>query len=111
MDLYETKCTYNIAETCVDSISLRELEEMAGIEGYFTKNLMDMRLTYGEIPGRKSFREGVASLYKNVVPEQILSTNGAIGANFLALFTMVEPGMKLFPSFRRTNRTTAFQRL
>ncbi len=91
MDLYETKCTYNIAETCVDSISLRQLEELAGLEGYFNNHLMDMRLTYGEIPGSTSFREGVASLFKDVKVDNILSTNGAIGANFLALFTLVEP--------------------
>lgn len=104
MDLYETKCVYNIAETCVDSLSLRELEELAGIEGVFSDTLMDMRLTYGEIPGSKTFREGVSSLYKNVNPDNILSTNGAIGANFLALFTLVEPGdevVSIIPTYQQ----------
>ncbi len=39
---------------------------------------MDMRLTYGEIPGSTSFREGVASLFKDVKVDNILSTNGAL---------------------------------
>jgi len=91
MDLYETKCKYNIAETCVDSISLNEFEELISEPGYFSENLMGKRLTYGEIPGSIDFRKGVSSLFKDVNVENILSTNGAIGANFLALFTLVEP--------------------
>ncbi len=92
MDLYETTCKYNIAETCVDSISLKELEHLTGEEGVLDALLKNTRITYGEIPGRKEFREGVASLFRNVSPDRILSTNGAIGANFLALYTLVNPG-------------------
>ncbi len=104
MDLYETKCTYNIAETCVDSLSLRELEELIGETGYFSNTLMDKRLTYGEIPGSDDFRSGVATLFKNVDKENILSTNGAIGANFLALFTLIEPGdevVSIIPTYQQ----------
>ncbi len=92
MDLYETTCTYNIAETCVDSLSLNELEQLTGETGALDEMLKNTRITYGEIPGRQAFREGVASLFKSVAPDRILSTNGAIGANFLALYTLVEPG-------------------
>lgn len=92
MDLYETKCRYNIAETCVESLSLHELEALTGKTGILDGLIKSTPLTYGEIPGRLSFREGVASLYKSVDPENILSTNGAIGANFLALYTLVNPG-------------------
>lgn len=104
MDLYETSCTYNIAETCVDSLSLRELEELIGSENYFVENLLDKRLTYGEIPGSDYFRRGVASLFKDVDTENILSTNGAIGANFLALFTLIEPGdevVSIIPTYQQ----------
>lgn len=92
MDLYETKCEYNIAETCVNSLSLNELMELTGESDELEELLKSTRITYGEIPGRQEFRAGVASLYKNVNTENILSTNGAIGANFLALFTIVNPG-------------------
>ncbi|MZQ96160.1 MAG: aminotransferase [Acidaminobacter sp.] len=92
MDLYETTCKYNIAETCVDSMSLRDLEQLVGEPGTLDSLIFNERMTYGEIPGSHKFREGVASLYKNVEPDQILSTNGAIGANFLALYTLVNPG-------------------
>jgi len=104
MDLYENDCTYNIAETCVDSLSLRELEELIGETGYFSNTLMDKRLTYGEIPGSEAFRKGVSGLFKNVNPDNILSTNGAIGANFLALFTLIEPGdeiVSIVPTYQQ----------
>ncbi|SCZ76040.1 aminotransferase [Acidaminobacter hydrogenoformans] len=92
MDLYETKCKYNLAETCVDSMSLSDLEALVGKPGALDHLIKTTRMTYGEIPGNKHFREGVASLYKNVDPDNVLSTNGAIGANFLALYTLVNPG-------------------
>jgi len=92
MDLYETKCKYNLAETCVDSISLEQLINLTHPKENIKENLMNMRLSYGEIPGRIEFRRGVASLYREVSVENILTTNGAIGGNFLALYTLVEPG-------------------
>jgi len=94
MDRYETTCRYNLAETCVDSISVNQLKELvAGDEEALKtlESLTTLRLSYGEIPGNLDFRKGVASLYRNVSLENILSTNGAIGANFLALYTLVEP--------------------
>ena len=104
MDLYETKCKYNIAETCVDSLTLRELEALIGCQNYFADTLMDKRLTYGDIPGSDAFRKGVSSLFKSAKPENILSTNGAIGANFLALFTLIEPGdevVSIIPTYQQ----------
>jgi len=92
MDLYETKCKYNLAETCVDSISLNQLIELTEKDEKVKETIANMRLSYGEIPGRIEFRRGVASLYREISTENILTTNGAIGANFLALYTLVEPG-------------------
>ena len=31
MNEWETKCAYNVAETCVESITVKELLEMAGV--------------------------------------------------------------------------------
>jgi len=91
MDLYETKCKYNLAETCVDSISLDQLIAITNPDEKIKEILGSMRLSYGEIPGKIEFRRGVASLYREVSVENILTTNGAIGANFLALYTLVGP--------------------
>ena len=93
MDEYENNCKYNIAETCVDSISIKQLEEIAGVRpGELLNSLYEVRLSYGEIPGRNDLREGIASLFESVSPRNILTTNGAIGANFLAHYALLEPG-------------------
>lgn len=93
MDDHENDCTYNTAETCVDSMSLKQLEEVAGVKsGELLNSIHDMRLSYGEIPGRTDLREGIAGLFQSVTVDNILTTNGAIGANFLTHYAIVEPG-------------------
>lgn len=52
MNAYETGARYNIAETCVDSISLDELFELSGThKESFLNKLCARRLTYGYIEG------------------------------------------------------------
>ena len=64
MNKYEAGAKYNIAETCVDSISLRELWESTGIDGNaFWSNFCEKRLTYGDIEGLPAFREGICGLF------------------------------------------------
>ena len=48
MNAYETQCRYNIAETCVDSISLEALFSLTGEDlQAFWKSFSRLRLTYG----------------------------------------------------------------
>lgn len=92
MNAYEMEAVYNIAETCVDSLTLEELISLSDEPESFLRSLLNRKLTYGHIEGSPEFRSQIASLYKTVKPENILVTNGAIGANFLLLFTLVKPG-------------------
>ncbi|KAF3924589.1 hypothetical protein AA313_de0200545 [Arthrobotrys entomopaga] len=102
MDKYETKCKYNIAETCSDSISLADLvalgeaSEAANAENPITSALVKKRLDYGHIRGSPALRKNIADLYESpnvsVLPSQILITPGAIAANFLVYYTLVHPG-------------------
>ena len=104
MNLYEDMCKYNLGETCVDSISLRQLDELIDDGTSILDEISDKRLTYGEIPGSQEFRENIAKLYKHISTNQILTTNGAIGANFLTLFTLVEPGdeiVTIIPTYQQ----------
>lgn len=91
MDAYETKCEVNIAESCVDSLTVKELVEFCGKENEFMDDIYKMKLTYGSIEGSPYLKKGIASLYKNVVSNQITVTHGAIGANYLVLMSLVEP--------------------
>ncbi|HPI98851.1 MAG TPA: aminotransferase class I/II-fold pyridoxal phosphate-dependent enzyme, partial [Synergistales bacterium] len=92
MDLHENDAVNNIAETCVNSMSVRELLELTGDTGSRIKEILDMRLTYGAIPGSHALREGIAGLYQSLGPENILIMNGGSASNFLTLYTLVEPG-------------------
>lgn len=91
MDLYENRCRYNLAETCVESLTVAELVGMAGKED-FGQDLLGMKLTYGAIPGSDRLRDAVAKLYDGKSRENVLITHGAIGANSLVYETLVEPG-------------------
>ncbi|MDO4324532.1 MAG: aminotransferase [bacterium] len=96
MNAYETTATYNLAETCVDSISLQTLFEMVGIDKMaFFDAFSRKRMTYGDIEGKPEFLEGICGLYRNVLPEHIVTTHGAAGANHLLISSLVEAGDKV----------------
>ena len=93
MNEFEDDAIYNIGETCVHSITLKELLTLSGEDsGEFMEKVMDKRLTYGHVTGSPEFKEGICRLYESLHPGNILTTHGAIGANHLALYTIVEPG-------------------
>ncbi len=93
MNSHETTATWNIAETCVHSLTVEELLDLTGDAGGVLARLTDTRLTYGHITGSPELRAAVAALYgERVGPDEVLITNGAIGANFLVLFALTEPG-------------------
>ncbi|MBR4284289.1 MAG: aminotransferase [Anaerotignum sp.] len=87
---FEDHCTYNLAETCIDSLTIRELLELCGEDvGAYMLKLADTRLTYSHIYGSPELLEGIAGLYKEVKPEHILPTHGAIGANNMVINTVI----------------------
>ncbi len=91
MDLYENRCKWNLAETCVASMTVEELVTLAEKQD-FDKDLRAMRLTYGAINGTERLRTAVASLFEKRNKDDVLITHGAIGANALIYQTLVEPG-------------------
>ena len=91
LNAYELDVEINISETCVDPFTLGEFLSLTGREEFF-EDFLDTKLTYGFIPGSPSLRSGLAKLYGNMGPENILVAGGAIGANFLVFYSLVEPG-------------------
>lgn len=103
MDLYEGQAKYNLAETCVASLTLGELVALAGKED-FADELRAMRLTYGAITGSEALRGAVAHLYEKQGKDNVLITHGAIGANSLVYETLVEPGdhvLAVLPTYQQ----------
>lgn len=93
MNRWETRCRHNLAETCVDSITVGELLALAGMdEARLAAELAPMRLGYGAIEGSDRLRAAIAARYASVTPDAVLVAHGAIGANHLAYEAMVEPG-------------------
>ena len=106
MDEYETKCKYNLAETCIDSLTVREVIEMAGLDvEEYMMELADTRLTYSHIGGSLELLNGIASLYSDVIkPEHIIPMHGAIGANYHILMTLINPSdnmISVMPTYQQ----------
>lgn len=105
MNEYETGAKYNIAETCVDSVSLDELWELTGTDGSaFWADFCKKRLTYGDICGNPRFLEGICSLYQSIRPENIIPTHGASGANHHLFYSVLNPGdriVSIMPTYQQ----------
>ena len=96
MNQYEEGALYNIAETCVDSVSLDGLFALTGEDkGRFLEALCARRLTYGDIFGLPALKEGICKLYRGLSPDQVIPTHGAAGANHHLFYSLVEPGDKV----------------
>ena len=92
MDLYENECKYNLAETCVESLTFAQLLDISGkTEQQLLADLMPMKLTYGAIIGSEALRKNIAKLYSEQTQDNVLITHGAIGANALVHETLVFP--------------------
>ncbi|MEU7484191.1 aminotransferase [Streptomyces sp. NPDC042319] len=92
MNEYEETCRYNLAETCVRSLTTGELLNLSGRREDVLTELAATPLTYGPIPGSPRLRALVADLYAAQAPDNVLITHGAIGANALIHATLVGPG-------------------
>lgn len=104
MDLYETKCAYNLAETCVESLTIHQLLEMTGKTDSILDEILPLKMTYGEINGSVRLRDAVAKLYAGQTRENIIITHGAIGGNALVHETLVEPGdrvISVLPTYQQ----------
>lgn len=96
MNEWEAETRYNIAETCVDSISLDELFEITGEDkNKFLEDFCKQRLTYGNIEGNPEFKAGVCKLYKTIKLDEIIPTHGATGANHHVFYSLISPGERV----------------
>lgn len=105
MNEYETQAKYNIAETCVYSISLEELFELLNADlNEFLRNFASRRLTYGDIVGQPELLEGISKLYSKMDAKNIITTHGGAGANSLVISTIVGKGdhvVSVMPTYQQ----------
>ena len=104
MNEYENNCIYNLAETCVESLTVEELLDISGKKASILDELLPMKMTYGAIEGSQQLRNLVAGLYRHQNEENVLITHGAIGANALVHSTVVSPGdrvISVLPTYQQ----------
>ncbi|HUT82873.1 MAG TPA: aminotransferase class I/II-fold pyridoxal phosphate-dependent enzyme [Candidatus Bathyarchaeia archaeon] len=107
MDTHEMDVELNIAETCVKPFILGEFLDLMDQEHFFDE-FKNRQLTYGHINGSPELRQGIANLYETMKPENILITGGAIGANFLTFYSLIEPKdqvVVIFPAYQQLYST------
>lgn len=104
MNGHETRCTHNLAETCVESLTIAQLLALAGETPEALSNLLPMKMTYGAIEGSERLRSAIADTYAGQSLGNVVVTHGAIGANALVHETLVEPGdrvISVLPTYQQ----------
>ena len=103
MNAYEGAARFNLAETCVSSLTVEELLAIAGVNDGLER-LLSMRLTYGAIEGSDRLRDAIATRYADSTRDDVLVTHGAIGANALIYQAMVSAGdrvVSIVPNYQQ----------
>ena len=83
---YENSVRCNLSDSGVLPFSLDEFCDFAGVDPG------DVEFGYGSTEGTPELREGIAALYEDAVAADVLVTTGSAEANFLAVWSLVEPG-------------------
>ena len=84
---WENVVEYNLSESGVHPLNLKEFLTPAEIE-----DLARIGIGYTQTNGTPELRAEIARLYPGVGPDQILTTAGSSEANFLLMWSRIEPG-------------------
>lgn len=87
-----SRIKYDLSETCVGTLTLAELSQICDCD---LNDLYNIKLGYGQIHGSEALKHAICKLYNNCHPDEISITLGGIGANNLALKTVVNKGDKV----------------
>ena len=104
MNEWENHCTYNLAETCVASITIDELLQMSGRNSDDLSALLPMKMTYGAIEGSTRLRTAISTLYDGQDIANITVTHGTIAANMLVHKSLVSRGdlvVSIVPTYQQ----------
>ncbi len=85
---WENSVDYNLSESGVQPIPLRELLR----DQPATERFLDHPLAYSQGNGTPELRSKIADLYRGATPNHVLVTTGSSEANLLAMWHLVEPG-------------------
>ncbi|MFB9770016.1 aminotransferase [Lactiplantibacillus modestisalitolerans] len=102
---HEREATTDISQSSVAALTLGQVAALDGDDGQaLATQLQTVRLDYGWIEGSPEFKRLVSSQYQHVPAANVLQTNGATGANQLAIYSLIEPGdhvIALYPTYQQ----------
>ena len=99
--IHENRVRYNLSESGVHPMSVRELLELSGASS-FDETL----LGYGQSNGSEILRDYIARLYRDCTSDSIVVTNGSAEANFIALWQLAPAGEEIViivPTYMQTH--------
>ena len=99
---WENRVPFNLSESGVHPLSIRELLELAGAAA---EPLLAVRLGYSQSNGTDLLRQRIAALYPGASPDQVLVTTGSAEANFVTCWRLLEPGdtvAMMLPNYLQT---------
>jgi len=109
----KTPGVLNVAETCCDSVSVVDLVNLSADKDILIDPIQSSKkLSYGEILGSENLRRNIATLYNDsrttsatpLSPDNIIATQGAIGANFLLYYALIGRGdhvICVYPTYQQ----------
>lgn len=84
---WENVVTYNLSESGVHPIAFKELVNQDELE-----DILNTKLGYIQTNGTPELREKVSKIYPGTNIDNILITSGSAEANFLLMWSNIEPG-------------------
>jgi len=104
MNEFEKSCELNLAETCVESLTVAELLALCGKDEDSLAEILPFKMTYGDIEGSDRLRDAIAALYEKQKRANVLVTHGTIGANSLvhqALISRADKVISVIPTYQQ----------
>ena len=97
MNRYEAGALYDLTTTCIKPMTLKELLEINSSASQSQAErdiaqILNTPLGYGDITGSERLKNNIKSLYTNQDINNITVTHGAIGANQLIFYSLLEKG-------------------
>lgn len=89
MSVHEMEVKYNLSESGVKPMLLRELLELE--EGSLER-MLEVELNYSHANGIPQLRENISRMYEGATKDHVLVTVGGIEANFNTLTTLLSAG-------------------
>lgn len=112
VDKYEHTAKYDLGGSCSPTLSIDDLIELS-TDSATTEKTLSMRsikLSYDSMLGSDNLRDNISGLYPkaHLTKEDILTTNGGIGANNVVLSSLLSAGdhvICMYPTYEQLYQT------